>query len=75
MINFQILLFLFHKNYKFINSDSVKKYGILVTEFTKTVSNEVLRLLAELRLDFDTFLSENSKINKNLEELKKISKA
>ena len=71
MINFQILLFLFHKNYKFINSDSVKKYGILVTEFTKTVSNEVLRLLAELRQDFDIFLSENSKININLNELKK----
>ena len=71
MLNFQILLFLFHKNYKFINSDSIKKYGILVTEFTKTISNEVLRLLAELRKDFDVFLSENNMINKNLSDFKK----
>ena len=42
MINFQILLFLFNKKYKFINSYCIKKYGILVSEFTKTVSNEVL---------------------------------
>ena len=72
LLNFQILLFLFHKNYKFINSESVKKYGsILVMEFTKTVSIEVLRLLEELRKDFDIFLSENNKINKNLNEFKK----
>ena len=71
MLNFQILLFLFHKNYKFINSESVKKYGILVTEFTKTVSIEVLRLLGELKKDFDDFLSENNKINKNLADFRK----
>ena len=71
ILNFQILLFLFHKNYKFINSDSIKKYGILVTEFTKTISNEVLRLISELRKDFDMFLSENNMINKNLADFKK----
>ena len=74
MLNFQILLFFFHKNYKFINSESVKKYGVLVTEFTKTISNEVLRLLLELRREFDIFLTENNDINKNLNELKKILK-
>ena len=59
MINFQILIFLFSKHYKFINSESVKKYGVLVTEFTKTVSYEVLNLLNELYIEFQKFLQEN----------------
>ena len=71
MINFQILLFLFHKNYKFINSDSIMKFGVLLFQFTKTVSNEVLRLLAELKTEFDVFLVENNGINNNLNELNK----
>ena len=50
---------------------SIKKYGILVNEFTKTVSNEDLRLLCELKRDFDIFLSENNNINNNLNDLKK----
>ena len=72
MLNFQILLFLFHKNYKFINGYSIEKFGVLVTEFTKTVSNEVLKLILELRKEFDIFLTENNDINYNLNELKKI---
>ena len=71
MINFQILLFLVHKNYNFINSESIKKFGVLVTEFTKTIANEVLRLLLELRNEFDAFLTENNDINKDLNDLKK----
>ena len=71
MINFQILLFLVHKNYNFINSESIKKFGVLVTEFTKTIANEVLRLLLELRNEFDVFLTENNNINKDLNDLKK----
>lgn len=59
LINFQILIFLFSKHYKFINSESVKKYGVLVTEFTKTVSHEVLNLLNELYIEFQKFLQEN----------------
>ena len=70
MINFQILLFLFHKNYKFINDESVRKFGVLLSQFIKTVSTEVLRLFIELRQDFDLFLSENNGINNNLNELK-----
>ena len=70
MINFQILLFLFHKNYKFINDESVRKFGVLLSQFIRTVSREVLRLFIELRQDFDLFLSENNGINNNLNELK-----
>ena len=70
MINFQILLFLFHKNYKFINSEVVRKFGVLLSQFIKTVSSEVLRLFSELRLEFDVFLNENNGINNNLNELK-----
>ena len=70
MINFQILLFLFHKNYVFINSDSVRKFGVLLSQFIKTVSAEVLNLFLELREDFDIFLSKNNGINNNLNELK-----
>ena len=70
MINFQILLFLFHKNYKFINDESVRKFGVLLSQFIKTVSSEVLRLFSELRVEFDLFLNENNGINNNLNELK-----
>ena len=56
MINFQILLFLFHKNYVFINSDSVRKFGVLLSQFIKTVSAEVLNLFLELSEEFDIFL-------------------
>ena len=70
MINFLIVLFLFHKNYKFINSDSLRKFGVLLSQFINTVSKEVLALFLELRGEFDLFLSENNKINDNLNELK-----
>ena len=69
LINFQILLFLFSKRYKFINSESVKKYGVLVTEFTKTVSHEVLLLLNELYNEFQKFLSENQMNIDSLENI------
>ena len=70
MINFLIVLFLFHKNYKFINSESLRKFGVLLSQFINTVSKEVLALFLELRGEFDLFLSENNKINDNLNELK-----
>ena len=70
MINFLIVLFLFHKNYKFINSESLRKFGVLLSQFINTVSKEVLALFLELRGKFDLFLSENNKINDNLNELK-----
>ena len=70
MINFLIVLFLFHKNYKFINSESLRKFGVLLSQFINTVSKEVLSLFIELRGEFDLFLSENNKINDNLNELK-----
>ena len=70
MINFQILLFLFHKNYKFINEESVRKFGVLLSQFMKTVSIDVLKLFLILREEFDIFLSENNGINNNLNELK-----
>ena len=70
MVNFQILLFLFSKQYKFINSESVKKYGVLMTEFIKTVSAEVLSLLNELYNEFQVFLKEN---NWNLSTLDNIN--
>ena len=70
MINLQILLFLFSKQYKFINSESVKKYGVLMTEFIKTVSAEVLSLLNELYNEFQVFLKEN---NWNLSSLDNIN--
>ena len=70
MINFLILLFLFHKNYKFINEESVRKFGVLLSQFMKTVSIDVLRLFLVLREEFDIFLSENNGINNNLNELK-----
>ena len=70
MINFLIVLFLFHKNYKFINSESLRKFGVLLSQFINTVSKEVLSLFLELRGEFDLFLSENNKINDNLNELK-----
>ena len=70
MINFLIILFLFHKNYKFINSESLRKFGVLLSKFINTVSKEVLKLFLELRNEFDLFLSENDGINDNLNELK-----
>ena len=65
MINFQIILFLVSKNYKFINSESVKKYGVLVSEFTKTVSKNVLEMLKNLNLEFEIFLKSNEEFNKS----------
>ena len=70
MINFLIVLFLFHKNYKFINSESLRKFGVLLSKFINAVSNEVLYLFLELRGEFDIFLSENNGINDSLNELK-----
>lgn len=70
MVNFLIILFLFHKNYKFINGESVRKFGVLLSQFIKTVSTEVLKLFLELREEFDIFLSEHDGINNNLNELK-----
>ena len=70
MINFLIILFLFHKNYKFINSESVRKFGVLLSQFIKTVSSEVLQLFLELRKEFDIFLSDHNDINNSLNELK-----
>ena len=65
MINFQIILFLVSKNYKFINSESVKRYGVLVSEFTKTVSKNVLEMLKNLNLEFEIFLKSNEEFNKS----------
>ena len=70
MVNFLIILFLFHKNYKFINGESVRKFGVLLSQFIKTVSTEVLKLFLELREEFDLFLSEHDGINNSLNELK-----
>ncbi len=70
MINFQILLFLFSKNYKFINSESIKKYGVLVSEFTKTVSKNVLEMTEKLNKEFDDFLKSNEEFNKSSKEFR-----
>ena len=70
MINFQILLFLFSKNYKFINSESIKKYGVLVSEFTKTVSKNVLEMTENLNKEFDNFLKSNEEFNKSSKEFR-----
>jgi hypothetical protein len=41
------------------NNESVKRYEVLVSEFTKTVSKNVLEILKNLNLEFETFLKSN----------------
>ncbi len=71
IINFQILLFLFSKKYKFINSDNLKKFGVLLNNFTKTVSADVLKMLKELKIEFEEFLKINVDFNKKNLYIKK----
>ena len=65
------MLFLFSKKYKFINSDNLKKFGVLLNNFTKTVSADVLKMLKELKIEFEEFLKINVDFNKKNLYIKK----
>ena len=72
LINVQILLFLFSKNYKFINSNKISKYGsVLYSEFTKTVAVEVLGLLKFFNGEFNGIFNESDLLGSKMEELRK----
>ena len=68
IVNLLIIIFLLNKKYLFINEESVKQYGVLVTEFTKTMSSDVLIILNDLRERIFDFLQKDTEFYEVLQK-------